>query len=991
VTGSYRLLRGGLVDHGARLRFTFDGVGYEGLAGDTLASALLANGIRLVARSFKYHRPRGVWSAGSDEPNALVELRSGARREPNTRATVVELYPGLEAASQNRWPSLGFDVMAVNGLLSSVLPAGFYYKTFMWPAAFWETVYEPAIRRAAGLGHAAGMPDPDRYEKTHAFCDLLVIGAGPAGLSAALAAARAGARVILADEDSRLGGRLLAERVEVDGASGVAFADAAAAELRSLKNVTVLPRTTVFGLFDHGTYGALERTADHVSAPTAHGVRQRYWKIVARQAVLASGAIERPIAFPGNDLPGVMSAAAVRAYLNRFAVEPGRAAVVFTASDDGWRTAHDLNHAGAAVLAVVDPRKEIAPTLRAGLDPATRIVLGGAVVKASGGSALRSVTMRAADGTLVTLSADLLAVSGGWSAAVHLGCHLGARPVWDEASASFRLPQPPPGLRLAGAADACFSLSACLAGGADAGATAASELGFTPAARDVPSTADEPSAVKPYFFVADAKGQAFVDPQTDVTTSDIALAAREGFQSVEHTKRYTTLGMGTDQGKVANVVGIAVLADALGRSIAETGTTVFRPPYTPVAIGALAGRHRGKDYRPARYTPTHDLAVELGASFMQAGAWYRAEWYARPGETGWRDSVDREALTVRNAVGICDVSTLGKIEVVGKDAAAFLDFVYANNISNLAVGRIRYGLMLREDGFVFDDGTAARLGEDRFFVTTTTVNAAKVLQHMEFCHQLLRPELDLTMLTVTDRWAQFSIAGPKSRELIARLVDPPFDLSNAAFPHMSAAEITACGGAPARLYRMSFSGELAYEIGVPADLGAAFMRRALALGADLGVAPYGTEALGVLRIEKGHVAGTELDGRTTAFDLGLDKMLSTKKDFIGRRMAARPALVDPSRACLVGLKPVDRATVLRSGAHLLEIGATPSLANDLGHVSAAAYSPTLGHMVALALVSRGRERHGERLRFYDPLRGGDALVDVTGPIFIDPDGARTRA
>ena len=980
-----RLAQGGLIDRSRTLRFSFDGQSYTGHQGDTLASALLANGVTLVGRSFKYHRPRGVWGLGSEEPNALVEMRAGARREPNTRATTAELYDGLVAESQNRWPSLRFDLRAVNGLLGPLISAGFYYKTFMWPASFWEKVYEPMIRRAAGLGRAPEAPDPDHYETAHLFCDVLVIGAGPAGLAAALAAARRGARVVLADEDASPGGRLLAEREEIDGAPAHLWAAQAVAELEALPGATLLRRTTVFGVFDHGHYAALERVADHLAEPLPGQPRQRAWTIVAQRAVLAAGATERPIAFAGNDLPGVMSAAALRGYVNRYAALPGQRAVVFTAGDDGWRTATDLVAAGAEVT-VVDSRTSVAPAVTARAIKA-KWLLGERVVGTQGRLGLSGVELSSGK----RIAADLLAVAGGWNPTLNLASHHGGRPRWDESLAAFVPGQVPPGLAVAGAAAGKMTLAACLADGAAAGLEAARATGHEGQPLPLPRASDEPAGLMPLFHVPGARGKkAFVDFQHDVTADDIAQAALEGFSSVEHAKRYTTLGMATDQGKTANVVGLAILAEATGRSIPETGTTMFRPPYTPVTIGAIAGHHTGRNLRPIRRTPLHAWAARNGASFVETGPWLRAEWYVRPGEQGWRDSVDREVLNVRAAVGVCDVSTLGKIEVVGPGAAALLDLVYANDISTLPVGRIRYGVMLREDGFVMDDGTCARLAEDRFFLTTTTANAAKVMQHMEFCHQVLRPELDVAMLSVTDAWAQVSLAGPRARDVLQAVVDPGVDLSNAALPHMSVAEVTMVGGLPARLYRLSFSGELAYEVGVPADLGPAFMERLMAAGAPFGLAPYGTEALGVLRIEKGHPAGGELNGQTTAADLGFGRMLSKKKDFIGRVLTRRPALVDPNRQVLVGLRALTPQQDLRSGSHLLEPGAAPTTENDLGHVTAACWSPHLGHRIGLALLAGGKARIGTRIRVYDPVRNGDAEAEVVSPVFIDPEGTRTR-
>lgn len=969
---SFRLPDAGLTDRSRPLGFTFDGVTYQGHAGDTLASALMANGVRLLGRSFKYHRPRGIVTAGSEEPNALVELREGARREPNTKATAIELFDGLSAASQNRWPSLKYDIGAVNGLLSPLFVAGFYYKTFMWPAAFWEKLYEPAIRRAAGLGRAAGVPDPDTYEKSNAFCDVLVIGGGPAGLAAALAAGRAGARTILADEDFLFGGRLNAERLDIDGIPGAAWAAAAVAELAGLPNVTLLPRTTIFGVFDGETYGAVERVADHLPVPGPHQPRQRLWHIVARRAVLAAGAVERPIVFGGNDRPGVMSAAAVRCYLNRFGVAPGRRAVVFTAGDDGWKTVADLAAAGVELAAVIDARGDRPATATAPYFP------GGAVVATRGGASLSGVTIRDAGGRLHRIPCDLLAVAGGWNPTLALTTHLGDKPAWrDDVAAFVPAGRLPPGMAVAGAAAGTFSLGACLAEGFRLGAMAAGSEAIPP----TPPTGDDPAACRALWQVAGSKGKSFVDFQHDVTAKDVALAAREGFRSVEHLKRYTTLGMATDQGKTANVNGHALMAVLTGRSIEETGTTRFRPPFTPVAMGAFAGHHRGKSFKPTRLAPSHGFAAELGASFVEVGQWLRAQWYARPGEDDWLTTVNREVKSVRGDVGICDVSTLGRIEIQGPDAPALLDFAYANLFSTLAPGKARYGVMLREDGFVMDDGTTACLAPGHFIMSTTTANAAKVMQHLEFCRQVLRPGLDVHLASATEHWAMFSVAGPRSRALLQDLLGDSVDL--AALPHMGVAAFRWAGMA-VRLFRLSFSGELAYEIAVPARFGDGLMRRICALGAT----PYGTEALGVMRIEKGHAAGNELSGQTTAADLGLGRMLSTKKDFIGRVLAGRPGLTDPERPALVGFRPVDRAKRLRGGAHFLARGASPAIENSEGYMTSVAFSPMCGHWIGLGLLKRGPARIGEVVIAHDPLRDGDIEVEVCSPVFYDPEGKR---
>lgn len=989
-TQPFRLAAGGLVDRSQALSFRFDGRSYQGHAGDTLASALLANGVRLVGRSFKYHRPRGILSAGPEEPNALVELRAGARREPNTRATVIELHHGLEAASQNRWPSLAFDLLSVNGLISPALVAGFYYKTFMWPASFWEKLYEPLIRRAAGLGRAAGLEDPDHYEKAFAFCDLLVIGGGPAGLSAALAAGRAGARVILCDEDFRFGGRLLAEKREIGGQAASDWLAATLAELASLPSVRLMPRSTVYGVYDHGVYGAVERISDHLPVPQPHQPRQRSWRITARRAVLAAGAIERPVVFAGNDTPGVMLAGAVRSYLNRYGVLPGRRAVLFTSGDDGWVTARDLAAAGATVAAIVDPRPDIDAGLTAlAARIGARLFAGGVVAAASGGRALQRATVRDASGREHGVACDLLAVANGWNPTLHLTSHQNARPVWDDDIHAFVADSMPAGMSTAGSAAGRFSLAQALEDGARLGARAAADCGFAPGATPAqPGTDPEGMALAPLWRVRGGKGKAFVDLQNDVTDTDIELAAREGFRPAEHLKRYTTLGMATDQGKTANIAGLAILAGQTGRTIPETGTTTFRPPYTPVAIGALAGHHRGRDFRPTRLAPTHEWSREQGAVFVEAGPWLRAQYYPGPGEDHWLTTVNREVLAVRGGVGLCDVSTLGKIDIQGADAAEFLERVYINGWKALPIGRARYGVMLREDGFVMDDGTTSRLAEEHFLMTTTTANAGRVMQHLEFCHQVLWPDLAVRMVSVSEHWAQAAIAGPKSREVLRGVVDPRHDLSNDAFPYLAARAVTVGGGIPARLFRISFSGELAYELAVPADYGEAMMRALMAAGQPHGITPYGTEALGVMRVEKGHVAGNELNGQTTARDLGLGRMLSSKKDFIGRLMAGREALVAAERPALVGFRPVERGQRLRAGAHFIGLGRAPSTENDEGYMTSAAYSPSLRHWIGLGLIRNGPARIGERVRAVDPVRSGDIEVEICSPVFIDPEGAR---
>ena len=973
---------GGQIDRSQSLSFTFDGKSFTGHPGDTLASALLANGQRLVGRSFKYHRPRGIFSSGSEEPNAMVELRRGAHQEPNTRATVTELFHGLEATSQNRRGPLNFDLMAINDYLSPFLTAGFYYKTFMWPKAFWEKLYEPAIRASAGLGRLSMQPDPDNYDKGFLHCDVLIIGAGPAGLIATLTAARAGARVILCDEDFTPGGRLNSEIHEVNGQPGASWAEQTVSELRDMANVRVMTRTTVYGAYDHGIYGALERMTEHL-LDSGGKPRQVLWRIYSRRAVLCAGSTERSIAFGNNDRPGVMMAGAVSAYVNRWGVAPGKSVAIFTNNDTGWRTAHDLTSKGVDVPVIVDTRESTNQTAPG----QTQVVMNGRVGDTRGRLGLKSVSLTNGQ----SVSADCLAVSGGWNPNVHLTCHQRGRPQWRDDIAAF-VPGTdlPVGMFVAGAANGELSLSATLRDGALAAGKALSDLGVTAASVELPTASDETIAINAFWHVKESQSRAWVDLQNDVTTQDILQSHQEGYRSVEHLKRYTTLGMATDQGKTANVLGLAMLAEVSGKSIPETGTTIFRPPYNPVPIGAFAGRARGNEFRPTRLTPSHDWAVENGATFVEAGMWLRAQWFARPGEQGWRDSVDREVEQTRASVGVCDVTTLGKIDVQGRDAAEFLNKVYANGFAKLPAGKVRYGLMLREDGIAMDDGTTARLTETHFVMTTTTANAVPVFRHLEFCRQCLWPDMDVHLISATEQYAQYAVAGPNSRALLSKIVDAPFDISNEAFPFMACAELTICSGTPARLFRISFSGELAYEIAVPTRYGDALMRKLMEVGKSFDVVPYGTEALGVMRIEKGHAAGNELNGQTTAHNLGMGRMVSQTKECIGNVLSQREAMLADDAVMLTGFVPVDKSEPLAAGSHFITDGDPTDMAHDQGWMTSVAYSPSLGHSIGLGFIKRGDKRQGEELNAVDPLRNGQVRVKIVSPHFIDPDGERLR-
>ncbi len=977
MSQKFRTRSGGHIDRSRTLQFRFDGRAYQGYPGDTLASALLANGVRLFGRSFKLHRPRGVFAAGAEEPNALAELRRGARREPNTRMTMIELYNGLEAASQNRFPSLRFDVMAAAGLVAPVLSAGFYYKTFMWPAAFWEKFYEPWIRRAAGLGRASGLADPDSYEAMHAHCDVLVVGSGAAGLAAARVAGAAGARVILCEQDFLPGGGLLAERPHEQ------WREQTLAALSAMPEVTLLSRTTVFGYYDCNVLGAVQRVADHVPEPPPYTPRQRAWTIRARSVVLATGAHERFIAFPDNDRPGVMLTGAAQTYATRFGTRAGRRALLFANNDAAYDGLFSLQDAEMEIAGVVDARPDSAGAAAARARGIT-VWIGASVIGTAGRQSLHGVRIRQHGGDETRISADLLCVSGGINPAVHLASQSGTPLVWDDRLASFVPGVPVQTQHSAGAAAGVTGIAAAAADGARAGAAAAANAGFVAdAAIDLPCGDAPDPTVLPVWEVK-AHGKAFVDIQDDVTTADIRLAYREGYRHIEHAKRYTTHTMGTEQGKTGGLIGAAVLAEARGARVQDVGLPTFRPFVMPVTWGAIVGARVGEHYAPVRLTPLHDWHARHGATFMEAGAWLRPSFYRVTGDADDWASVLREARAVRRAVGICDVSTLGKIDVQGSDAATFLDRIYANTLSSLPVGRARYGLMLREDGIAFDDGTVSRLGSDHFFVTTTTANADPVMAHLEFHLQTCWPELDVQLATVTDTFAAMSVAGPRARDTLVQVLRG-LDLANHAFPFMAVGD-AELAGFPVRVFRISFSGELAYEIATPWGCGLAVWQAIMQAGAAFGIEPYGVEALGLLRIEKGHVAGAELNGQTTAADLGLGRMLKPRGDFIGRALAGRPGLVDPGRPRLVGVMPTDRSNPLRAGAHLVEAGSSTSL----GWISSVTRSVELERWIGLALL-RGEGRIGTRLQAKFPLTGEKAEVAVVSPHFVDPENARVRA
>ncbi|CAO4172852.1 sarcosine oxidase subunit alpha family protein [Methylorubrum populi] len=991
----FRLSRGGRIDRSRPLVFQFNGRPVQGYAGDTVASALIANGIHLVGRSFKYHRPRGILSHGPDEPSALLSVDRGPGRiDPNNRASVVEVRPGLRTTSQNHWPSLEYDIGAVNDLLSPVFVAGFYYKTFMWPRKFWDKVYEPFIRAAAGLGKAPVEADPDRYANRHAHCDVLIVGAGPAGLAAALAAARTGKRVILADEGAEPGGSLLHDTTsEIDGRPAAQWLAETLADLDGRENVILLPRTTAFGYYNHNHVALAERITDHLPGSATPGPRERLWQVRAGEVVLAGGSHERPLVFADNDRPGILLAESVRVFLNRYGVAPGRRIVFATNGASAYTAALDARNAGLDVTLVdlrleADCGPELARLRAAGVTVLTgHTVIGSKGRKRVTGLIVAPLGSDGRCGGHRVLDCDCVGMSSGWTPAVHLFSQSRGKLAYDEGIDAFVPATSAQAERSAGAARGRYDLAACLTDGFAAGAAAAGSeeqrafvatptlTGFQPV-RIMPTDADP------------TKVRAFVDFQNDVTAKDIKLAVREGFHSIEHVKRYTTTGMATDQGKTSNMNALGIVAGQLDKALPAVGTTTFRPPYTPVSFGTLVGPARHALFDPIRTTPIHAWAESQGATFENVGLWRRAWYFPKAGED-LHAAVARECKAVREGVGIFDASTLGKIEIVGPDAAEFMNRIYVNPWAKLAPGRCRYGLMLKEDGYILDDGVVARVSDECFHVTTTTGGAPRVLAHMEDYLQTEWPDLQVFLTSTTEQWAVIALQGPKAREVIAPLVDE-IDLSPEAFPHMAMRTGRICG-VPTRLFRVSFTGELGFEINVPADHALAVWEAIVAAGQPHGITPYGTETMHVLRAEKGYIiVGQETDGTVTPDDVGLAGMIAkAKPDFVGKRSLARPDVVASGRKQLVGLVTEDPKLVLDEGAQIVSDTNQPIPMRMLGHVTSSYWSPNCHRSIAMALVADGRALLGRSLYVTTPT--GFTRVTVSEPVFFDIQGERVHA
>ena len=999
MSQTYRLNNAGYINRDKKISFKFNGKKYFGYKGDTLASALLANGVHLVGRSFKYHRPRGFVGAGVDEPNAKVQLYyKGANTEPNANATEIELVEGLIAKSQNCWPSVSFDFGAINNLLNKFFPAGFYYKTFMWPKSFWYKIYEPIIRKAAGLGIAPLKPDPDKYEHKYEYCDVLVAGSGPSGLSSALSAAKNGARVILAEDKVRFGGSLLTDEVTIGNKKGKEWADEIISQLKSMPNVIVKNRSQVFGYYDHNMMVMCERTKDHIENPSEFTPRQKLWYIRAKEVIISTGSIERPLTFGNNDRPGIILASAAKEYMKVYGVLVGKKPIIFTNNDSAYDTAIDFKKNGIDPI-IIDTREDSKSSVAneaKSLNISIKFSHG--VVNTKGYLRLNSATIgkfnsdKSGYEKLENISCDCICVSGNWTPTVHLASQSGNKLKFNETLDAFIPNQSKQNENTIGSAKGSFTLKESLEDGFKKGfelsnkITGKNEKSITPTSNEKNYGQHDKFWCMP--LPKNKHYKRFVDFQNDVAVSDIELAVREGFKSIEHVKRYTTLGMATDQGKTSNLNGLQLVSDIEKKIIPEVGHTTFRPPYTPITIGAIVGREVGKHYRPTRKSPIHEWHEKNNAVFVDAGLWLRPRYYKK-GNENLLEASTREARNVRKNVGVCDVTSLGKIDIKGADSAEFLNRVYTNAWMKLPIGKGRYGVMLREDGIVFDDGTTTRISENHFHMTTTTAQAANVLSHLEYYLQVVWPELDVNVVSTTEQWAGAALAGPNSRKLLGKLFKN-IDVSNEGLPFMGYKE-SDLFGVPARIFRISFSGELAYEINVESDYGIFMWKKIIELGKEMNIEPYGTEALSTLRIEMGHVAGSEIDGRVISSDLSLEGMLSKKKDFIGKRSLFREAFVNPSREKIVGVIPIDKKTMIPEGSHLVNDGNANLPNPKLGHVSASCWSVEYNNPFSLAILQDGKNKIGKKLYAVSPLKNKNIPVEIISSHYVDPKGERVRS
>ncbi len=998
MSENYRLEKGGLINRNKKIKFKFNGKKYFGYEGDTLASALLANGVHLVGRSFKYHRPRGFFGAGVDEPYAIVQMNRNNEVDPNVRATEQELFEGLEAKSVNCWPNVNFDIGAINNFLNKFFPAGFYYKTFMWPKSFWYKIYEPIIRKAAGFGAASIKHDKERYEHKYEYCDLLIAGTGPSGLASAYAAAQNGARVILAEDKSRIGGSLLVNEVTIGNQSGQEWAEKIISELKSMPNVIIKNRSQVFGYYDHNMLVMSERVSDHLPKTDKYTPKQRLWYIRAKEVIISSGSIERPLVFGNNDTPGVMLSSAAKEYLKVYGVLVGKKPIIFTNNDSGYETAIEFKKNGIDPL-ILDSRKNPdSEIIKEAKDLEISIKFSYVVVAANGYKKVNSANIaKISDdkkiiSNIESIKCDCICVSGFWTPTIHLASQSGNKTKFNEEIDAFVPSKSKQKETTLGSANGVFTLEETLKTSFEKGSELSKQITNKENKVSIPTVVEKKSSKHDKFWcvpLPEGKNyKRFLDFQNDVSVSDIQLALREGYRSIEHVKRYTTLGMATDQGKTSNLNGLQLVSEVENKVVPQVGHTTFRPPYTPVAIGAIVGREVGKHSKPTRKSPMHYWHEKNNAVFVDAGVWLRPRYYKQGNENLFEAS-KREAKNVRQNVGVCDVTTLGKIDIKGPDAAEFLNRVYTNAWLKLPVGKARYGVMLREDGIVMDDGTTTRISENHYHMTTTTAQAANVLSHLEYYLQLVWPELNVNVVSSTEQWAGAAIAGPKSRDVLQRLF-PDLDVSKEGLPFMGYMEGNLFG-VNAKIFRISFSGELAYEVNVESDNGNFMWEKIMEIGKEFNIQPYGTEALSTLRIEMGHVAGSELDGRTIPYDNSLEGLVSKKKDFIGKRSLSKKAFIEPDRQKVVGVVPLDKKTSIPEGSYIVK-DAKAKLPNPkLGHVSASCWSVEYDNPFSLAIIKDGKNMIGQKLFAMSPLKNKTIPVEIVSSHYVDPKGERVRS
>ena len=998
MSQEFRLEKNGLINRNNKISFSFNGKKYYGYEGDTLSSALIANGVHLVGRSFKYHRPRGFFGAGVDEPYAVVQMIRDGATDPNVRATEQELFEGLEAKSVNCWPSVNFDIGAINNFLNIFFPAGFYYKTFMWPKSFWYHIYEPFIRKAAGFGSASIKHDTERYEHKYEYCDLLIAGSGPSGLASAYAAAKNGAKVILAEDKPRFGGTLLTSEVNIGNQTGKEWSENIIAELKEMPNVIVKNRSQIFGYYDHNMLVMSERVTDHLPKSNKFTPKQRLWYIRSKEVLISSGSIERPIVFGNNDTPGVVLSSAAKEYMKVYGVLVGKNPIVFTNNDSAYETAIEFKKNGIDPIVLDSRENPNSELVNQALNMKIDIKFSHVVVAAKGYKKVKSADIALISknkkdlSNIQNIKCDCICVSGFWTPTIHLASQSGGKTKFKEEIDAFIPTDSKQNETTLGSANGIFNLEETLKTSIDKSFEISNKITNKNQKISVPQVSEQKHSKHDKFWCVPLpegkKYKRFLDFQNDVAVSDIELAIREGYRSIEHVKRYTTLGMATDQGKTSNLNGLQLVSGIENKVVPSVGHTTFRPPYTPITIGAIVGREVGKHSKPTRKSPMHKWHENNNAVFVDAGVWLRPRYY-KIGDENLFDASKREAENVRKNVGVCDVTTLGKIDVKGPDASEFLNRVYTNAWLKLPIGKARYGVMLREDGIVMDDGTTTRISEHHYHMTTTTAQAANVLSHLEYYLQVVWPDLNVNVVSTTEQWAGAAIAGPNSRKLLEKLF-PNSDVSNEGLPFMGYLEGDLFG-VKARIFRISFSGELAFEVNVESNFGNYMWEKIIEIGKEFNIQPYGTEALSTLRIEMGHVAGSELDGRTIPYDTGLDGLSSKKKDFIGKRSLNRKAFIADDRQRIVGLIPIDKKTSIPEGSHLVKDSKGKIPIPKLGHVSASCWSVEHNNPFSLAILKDGKNMIGQKLYAMSPLKDKTIQVEVVSSHYVDPKGERVRS